>query len=73
MNYSGCVFLLVETFKDHVVSSLCFLLNEPVFVRPCFNHQRVRLLTNFALKCPPEETTKVLWHFSLTFHFEPRP
>ncbi len=71
MNYATCVLFLVKRLKYHVVTSLLLILNELKFVIPVFNHQRIRLFTDFALKGLPKVRAEVWQYFVLTLHLKP--
>ena len=54
VNDSGRVFLLTETFKNHIVALWSLILDQIVSLIFCLHHQRVGRLADLALKGLPE-------------------
>ena len=59
VNNSRSIFLLIETLKNHVVTSLFVILYKLVLVSIRLNHKWICLLANFALESLPKERTEV--------------
>jgi hypothetical protein len=59
MNDARSVFLLVQTFKHHVVALLLLVLNKTELVGLVANHERVGRFADLTLKSLPEVAAKV--------------
>jgi len=71
VNDTAVVLFLTQTFEDEIVTSWFLVLNQIVGTTVCLHHERVSILTNFALKGLPEERGEVGRRLGLSLDLQP--
>lgn len=72
VNDSRGIFLLIQTFEDHVITGLFFVLYQLVLICTGLDHKGVCLLADLTFKGLPEVRAVIGGHLFLSLYFQPR-